>query len=64
MIEQNRWKMRAAIEKYCTAYKALDMVGTVMAKADGWKRWLKVLNNEDIRGLSVDSLGEGYKRLS
>jgi len=64
MIEQNRWKMRAAIEKYRTAYKALDTVGTVTAKADGWKNWLKILNDEDIRGLPVDGLGEGYRALS
>ena len=64
MIEQNRWKMRAAVEKYRTAYKALDAVGTVMTKADGWKSWLKVLNDEDIRGLPVDGLGEGHRTLS
>ena len=63
MIEQNHWKMRAAIKKYCTAYKALDAIGTVMAKADGWKNWLKILNDEDIQGLPVDGLGEGYGAL-
>jgi hypothetical protein len=64
MIEQNRWKMKAAVEKYRAAYKALKALGMATAKSDGWKAVLRVLNNEDIRGLPVDGLGEGYRTLS
>jgi hypothetical protein len=61
MIEQNRWKMKAAVEKYRAAYKSLEALGIATAKPDGWNAALRVLNN---RGLPVDGLGEGYRTLS
>ena len=30
MIEQNHWRMRAAVEKYRAAYKVLDILETLI----------------------------------
>jgi hypothetical protein len=64
-IEQNRLKMRIAVEKYRAAYKVMEALGALIQKPDAWKKTLKALNDEDIRGLPVDTLqvGEGHLKL-
>lgn len=65
-IEQNRWRMRAAVERYRAAYNALDILAPMLRKSNQWKNSLQVLRDEDIVGLPVNCLevGEGRRTLS
>jgi len=63
-IEHNLSKMRAAVEKYRTAHRALTALESLITTSGQWKTVLKELADGDIRGLPVQGLGEGKRMLS
>ena len=63
-IELNRSKIRAAVEKYRTSRKALSKLEPFVPHSSQWKKVLRELADDDIRGLPVGGVGEGTRTLS
>jgi hypothetical protein len=57
-------KVKTAAIKYCVARKALIALAPILSKDDKWCSKLRVLVDDDIRGLPVVGLGEGTRLLS
>jgi hypothetical protein len=57
-------KVKTAAVKYRVARMALISLTPILGKDDKWCSELKVLEDDDIRGLPVAGLGEGTRTLS
>ena len=57
-------KIKTAAVKYCVARRALITLAPILGKDDNWMSKLQVLEDDDIRGLPVEGLGEGTRTLS
>ena len=57
-------KVKTAVVKYRVARMALIALTPILGKDDKWCSELQVLQDDDIRGLPVDGLGEGTRTLS
>ena len=57
-------KIKTAAVKYCVARRALITLTPILGKDDNWMSELRVLEDDDIRGLPVEGLGEGTRTLS
>ena len=57
-------KVKSAAIKYRVARMALTTLAPILGKDDRWCSELKVLEDDDIRGLPVEGLGEGTRTLS
>ena len=57
-------KVKTAAIKYRVARKALITLAPILGKDDNWCSELRVLEDNDVRGLPVEGLGEGTRTLS
>jgi hypothetical protein len=57
-------KVKTAAIKYRVARMALITLAPILGKDDKWHSELQVLEDNDIRGLPVEGLGEGTRTLS
>ena len=57
-------KVKTAAIKYRVARKALIALASILGKDPKWCSELRVLEDDDIRGLPVEGLGEGTRILS
>ena len=57
-------KIKSAAIKYRVARMALITLAPILGKDDKWCSELQVLEDNDIRGLPVEGLGEGTRELS
>ena len=57
-------KIKTAAVKYRVARRALITLAPILGKDDNWMSELRVLEDDDIRGLPVEGLGEGTRTLS
>ena len=57
-------KVKSAAFKYRVARMALVTLTPILGKDDKWRAELQVLEDDDIRGLPVEGLGEGTRTLS
>ena len=57
-------KVKTAAIKYRVARKALITLAPILGKDNNWCSELRVLEDDDIRGLPVEGLGEGTRVLS
>lgn len=63
-IQRNLAKVKTAVEKYRNAHAALMALQPLLGKPPRWAETLKVLKDEDVRGMPVSGIGEGRARLS
>ena len=64
VILQNQLRLKAAVERYRTAFAALCVLEPLLDKPMHWRHALKPLLDDDIKALPVDGLGEGRRTLS
>ena len=64
VIMQNQLRLKAAVDRYRTAFNALSVLEPLLGKPVYWRHALGPLLDDDIRGLPVDGLGEGRHTLS
>jgi hypothetical protein len=57
-------KIKTAAVKYRVARMALTTLAPILGKDDKWCSELRVLEDDDIRGLPAAGLGEGTRTLS
>lgn len=63
-IGQATDKVTACVTKYRTARTALSVLAPLLGKGDKWSSQFSDLQDDDIKGLPADGLGEGSRKLS
>jgi hypothetical protein len=63
-IAQVTNKITALVTKYHVAYTALGILAPLLGKGDAWRSEFLIHNDDDVKSLPAEGLGEGMRKLS